>query len=89
MARADAVDLADVAVGRPLELLEEPVALVGADLAVLLELLEVVGRVAPEVADLDPRLLHALVDLAHEVVPPLLGQRRDVQANDRAVDVRA
>ena len=63
-------------------------ALVGADLAVLLELLEVIGRVPPEVADLDPRLLHALVDLAHEVVPPLLGERRDVQPDDGAVDVR-
>ena len=57
--------------------------------AVALLLLEVVGGVAAEVADLDARLFHALVDDLDEVLATFLGQRRDVQADDRAVDVRA
>src|SRR5262245_64588829 len=85
---AHALALADVAVGGLLELVEELVPLVRPELPVLLGLLEVVRGVTSEVADLDPRLLHPLVDLAHEVVPPLLGQGRDVEPHDMAVDVR-
>ena len=72
-----------------LERLELAVRLVGPDVAVALFLLEVVGGVAAEVADLDPGLFHPLVDDSHEVLATLLGQRRDVEPDDRAVDVRA
>ena len=63
--------------------------LVGADAAVALFLLELVGGLATEVADLDPRLLHPLVDDPDDVLATLLGQRRDVEPHDRAVDVAA
>ena len=63
--------------------------LVGADVAVLLPALRIVlGRLAAMVADLDARLFHALVDDLDEVLATLLGERRDVEADDRAVDVR-
>src|SRR4051812_46836355 len=61
--------------------------LVGADAAVPLFLLQIVGGVPTEVADLDPGLLHPLVDVSDEVLPALLGQRRDVQPDDRTLDV--
>ena len=56
-------------------------------IAVALFLLELVGRIAAEVADLDPGLLHPLVDDPDEVLATLLGERRDVEPHDRAVDV--
>ena len=45
------------------------------------------GRLAPVVADLDPRLLHALVDDLDQVLATLFGEWRDVEANDGAVHV--
>ena len=58
--------------------LELAMRLVGADAAVALLLLELVGGLAAEIADLDPGLLHPLVDDPHDVLATLLGQRRDV-----------
>ena len=62
--------------------------LVGADVAVALFLLELIGGVATQVPYLDARFFHPLVDDSHEVLATLLGERRDVQPDDRAVDVR-
>src|SRR5690349_5327710 len=52
LGRADAIDLGDVAVGGLLEVVHQATLLVDADLAVLLELLELVRTLATEVADL-------------------------------------
>ena len=67
--------------------LELAMRLVRPDLAVPLLLLEVVGGVAAQVADLDPGLFHPLVDDSDEVLATFLGQRRDVEPDDRPVDV--
>ena len=67
---------------------ELAMALVGAEVAVPLFALEEVGALATQVADLDPGLLHALVDEADDVAASLLGQGRDVQAHHGTVDVR-
>ena len=61
--------------------------LVGPDDPVPLFLLELVGGVAAQVADLDPGLLHPLVDDSDEVLATLLGEWRDVEPDDRPVDV--
>src|SRR4029079_8463912 len=84
----EAVDLANPPIGRALELVELSTSLVGTHRAVTLLLLEVVGGVAAEVADLDAGLLHPLVDASDEVPATLFGERRDVQPDDRPVDVR-
>jgi len=75
-------------IGRLLERVEEAMLLVGAELTVALELLELVRGVAADVPDLDPGFFHALVDDADDVVSALLGQDRDVEPDDRAVDIR-
>ena len=62
--------------------------LVGPDVTVLLFALERIGGLASQVADLDARLFHALVDDWDDLLATLLGQRRDVQADDGAVDLR-
>ena len=62
--------------------------LVGAERAVALLLLEVVVGLAAQVADLDPGLFHPLVDGLDDVLATLLGERRDVEADHGAVDVR-
>src|SRR5262249_41082082 len=84
---AHAVDFLDPLVREPLDALLLAVRLVAADLAVALLALDLVGCLAPVVADLDPRFLHALVDDFDQVLATLLGQRRNVQAHDGAVDV--
>ena len=61
--------------------------LVGPDLAVALVALEVIGGVTPQVADLDSGLFHPLVDAPDDVLATLLGERRNVEADDRPVDV--
>src|SRR5574340_896180 len=85
---AQALDLIDPVIGPALERLEGAPPFVGLDRAVLLPLADLVGRLPTMVADLDPGLLHALVDTPHEVPPPLLGEGRDVQPDDVPVDVR-
>jgi hypothetical protein len=50
----DAIDVVDVTVGRLLDDLQELVDLVRPEVAFALELLEVIGSVATEIADLDP-----------------------------------
>src|SRR5262245_31157177 len=61
--------------------------LVGPDGPVALFLLELVGGVAADVPDLDPGLLHPLVDDLDEVLATIFGERRDVQPDDGPVDV--
>ena len=54
----------------------------------MLFLLELVGCVAAEIANLYPSLFHAPMDLLHQILPALFGERRDIEAHDRAVHVR-
>ena len=58
------------------------------DLAVLLGALELGVGVAADVAHGDPRVLGVVLALLDEVLAALLGQRRERQADDRAVVAR-
>ena len=66
----------------------EPLALVLADLVLLLVLLEMVHAVAADVAHRDPRLFGILADQLGQFLAPLLGQIRDRQADHLAVGDR-
>src|SRR2546427_47281 len=83
------VDLADVAVGELLECVVLAMGFVGAELAVAFLAAEGVGSLPAEVADLDARLLHPLVDDADDVLPPLLGEGRVVGLPNGTAAVRA
>src|SRR5438067_2365178 len=84
---ADLVVARDVEVGELLQLGLEPLLVVGRDAGALRLRPQLVLRVVAERADLDPALLHLLVELLHEVLAALLGQCRDVEADERAVVV--
>src|SRR4051812_28537181 len=83
-----AVDAAHVLVGQLLQAVFRAVHVVGAGLAVSLDLLQVVERVAAHVADRDTTLLRDVAHLLHEVAPPLLGELGDRQADQLAVVLR-
>ena len=61
------------------------VQVVGSDLAVLLELLQLRDRVAAHVAQRDPALLGELADDLDEILAALLGELRDGEPDDLAV----
>ena len=82
------VDLLDRVVGQLLHLMLEPLALVLADLVLLLVLLEMIHPVAADVADRDARLLGILADELGELLAALLGQLGDRQADHLAVGDR-
>src|SRR5499433_4011787 len=71
-----------VFLGELLGLLLAPVHLVLRELAVLLELLEQLVRVAPVIAHRHSILLGGLADVLHQVPPPLLGELGDGDANE-------
>src|SRR5437588_11222353 len=85
---ADLVRGEDVAVGQLLELRLEPLLVIRGDARALRLRPQLVRRVAAERAELDPPFLHLLVELLHEVLPPLLGERRDRQTDEGAVVAR-
>ena len=86
---ADAlVDLPDRVVGQLLDLMLQPLALVLADLVLLLVGLEVIHAVAADVADRDPRFLRILADELGQLLAALLGQLGDRQADHLAVGDR-
>src|SRR5690349_7280483 len=80
----DAVDLVDRAVGGLLHLLAERAALVLADVAVLLELLQKVHAVAAHVPHRDPRLFGILVRDLGQLTAALLVKLRKRHADDGA-----
>src|SRR5689334_17689985 len=86
---ADLVRGEDVAVGQLLELRLERLLVVRGDAGTLRLRAELVLRVAAEGADLDAPLLHLLVELLHQVLPPLLGERRDREPDEGAVVARS
>src|SRR5207247_11476293 len=57
----------------------------GCQALLLLLVLELVVRVAPQRADLDPAFLDFLVQLLHEVLSALLVERRYVEPDDGSV----
>src|SRR5438876_7922278 len=79
------VDLLRVVVRQLLDANLGAVLVVGADLALVHELLEVPHRVAPDLAHGDPVLLGHVAHDLHELLPPLLGELRDRQADQLAV----
>src|SRR3954447_157714 len=76
------VDLVDALVGQLLERFLGAVLVVAADIALLLELAQVVHDVAPYVADRDAAVLGDAAHDADQVLAPLLGQLGDRQADD-------
>src|SRR5207237_1570182 len=65
----------------------EPLLVVSRDAGALRLRTQLVLGVMAERADLHPALLHLLVELLHQVLAALLGQCRDVEADERAVVV--
>ena len=82
-----AVDLADGLVGELLQLALGAALVVLADLALLLQLAEVVHHVAADVADRDLALLGDAVDDLDHLPAALLVELGDLQADDVAVVV--
>src|SRR4029079_9931536 len=86
--REDVVDLADGLVGQLLHLLGQLLFLVRADRVALLLLLQEVQRIAADIADSHPRLLGIFVCDLDQLLPPLGVERRDRDAQQRALDDR-
>src|SRR6266508_3032707 len=85
---ADLVCEQDVTVGQLLQLRFRALHLVGRHGRALLFRAHLVVRVATEGADLDAPLFDLLVQLLDHVLASFLGERRDVEADDRAIGVR-
>src|SRR3954471_22281009 len=79
------LELGDLGVGELLQLLVAALLVVGADVAVVLELLEVVHDVAAHAADLHAAVLGQAVGDLHQLAPALLVELGDLQADDAAV----
>ena len=86
--RPAAVDVLDVLVRELLDLVHAPLGVVLGDLGVLLHLLQLLVGVPPHVADGDPALLGHVLGHLDQLLAPLLGERRDVDADDLAVVAR-
>src|SRR5262249_2659447 len=71
------VDVLRVLVGQLLHALFRAPLVVGADLAVVDQLLQVLHRVSPDLADCDAVLLRESSHDLDELFPPLFGQLRD------------
>ena len=82
------VDLGDELVGRLLHLVGVALAVILADGAVLLELLEQVETVAAHVADRDLRLFGVFVRDLHHFLAALLVHLGDAQADDLTLGLR-
>src|SRR5664279_3977177 len=85
---AQSIDLGDEPVGDLLELVQVAVRRVAAQAAVPLFLLQGVAGIPAMVADLDLGLLHPAMNDLDDVAPALLGEGRDIEPDDRAIDVR-
>src|SRR5215210_2180215 len=87
LALDEGVELLDLLVGELLQRLLGAMLVVGARLARVAQLAEVVHRVAPDVADRDLALLGEASHHLDELPAPLLGELGDLQADDVAVVV--
>src|SRR5215207_4171158 len=88
LALEQGVELLGLLVGELLQRLLGAVLVVGAGLARVAQLAQVVQRVTADVADRDLALLGEPADHLHELLAPLLGELGDLQADDVAVVVR-
>src|SRR5262245_22907985 len=79
------VDLLDVAVGEPLDLVEPLALVVFGDLVVLEQFLEAIVRVATDAPDGVASLFRELVHVTRQLLAAFFGQRRDRNAHDLAV----
>src|SRR5688500_15533736 len=86
--RADLVGHEDVAVGQLLQLRLEALHVVCRHAGALLFRAHLLVRVAAQRTDLDAALFDLLVQHLHQILAALLGERRDVEADDRAVGIR-
>src|SRR5206468_7334546 len=80
------VDFLDRVVGELLYLMLQTLALILADVVLLLVLFQMVHAVAADVADCYASLLGILADELRQLLAPLLGQFRDRQTDHLAVD---
>src|ERR1700761_7634913 len=83
--RQHPVDVADVLRGDAVQILLGTLQLVGADVAILLQRLEVLARGAALIADGDPAILRLRVGDLDQLLAPLLGQRREGEADEGPV----
>src|SRR5881275_12100 len=79
------VDVLRVLVGQLLDAALGPVLVVGSDLALVDELLQVPHRIAPDLAHGDPVVFRHIADDLDELLPPLFGELRDRQPDHLAV----
>src|SRR5579859_816056 len=82
---AHMLGIADVAVNQGLDFLAGPLMLILGDHLFVFQLFQVVHRMAPDVADGDPAILHMALDQLDELAAALLGQRRDDNTDELAV----
>src|SRR5574338_629390 len=88
LALCPGVDGLGEAIGQPLQGVQLAPLLVLREVAVAQCALEVIGGLAPMVADLDAGLLGPATNLLDHLPAPLLGERRDVEPHHRSVHVR-
>src|SRR5438270_1251341 len=79
------VDLGDVVIGDPLEILLLAAQVILGDLTLALEVLHLVLRVAPDVADGHPALLRPLTSHPDQLLAPVLGEGREGEPDDGPV----
>src|SRR2546425_4826763 len=79
------VDLGDVMVGNPLEVLLLAAEVIFGDLALALQVLHLVLHVAPDVADGNPALLRPLTSHPDQFLAPVLGEGREAEPDDGPV----
>src|SRR5579875_2136344 len=85
LVREKLVDCRHLLVGDLLDLLLDPLELVGGQRSVLLQRLQLVAGGTAEVADGDAPFLCLVPDHLHELLAPLLGQRREREPDDGPV----
>ena len=62
--------------------------LIRSDLAITLTPADLIGRLPAVIPYLYARLLHALVDELDQLLAAVFRQRRDIEPDDRPVDIR-
>ena len=75
----------DVVVGQLLALFQRPPFFILADQLVFQQLLDVLVAIAPDVAQRDAMVFGNMMDLLHQLLAPLFGERRDGHPNQLAV----
>src|SRR5207245_9761260 len=79
------VDLCDVVIGDPLEVLLLAAQVIFGDLTLALQVLHLVLHVAPDVSDGHPALLCPLTSHLDQLLAPVLGEGREGEPDDGPV----